>query len=192
MDHRGHPKNPLHREQLHLEQLSARFLEASAEEDPSLVKTLGALKADGLRELGGILGRLDARGKGELDAEERLLARRVLSRLHKPTADTLVLTNKVLDYLDFNMSALIEEDELELCVKIIEAFSRADSDNDTLSHRELEMLYAVLRHLDTNENGQLDPHERHALYDGLSSPKAFLEAQKFANPHLRALLASAR
>jgi hypothetical protein len=192
MDQRGHPKNPLHREQLHLEQLATRFLEASAEEEPHLAKSLGSLNADGMRELGGILGRLDVRGKGELDATERLLARRVLVRLHKPSVEMLVLTNKVLDYLDLDANALIDEEELELCVRIIELFTHADGDNDTLSHRELEMLYAVLRHLDTNGNGQLDPNERLALHAGLAKPAEFLAAQKFSNPHLRALLANAR
>ena len=189
MDHRGHPKNPKRRADLPLDRIAAGFIAASADEAPDLAKQLGALNADGMRELGGVLGRLDARAKGELDAHERLLARRVLSRLHKPGAESLALTNKVLDYLDLNMSALIEEDELELCVQIIELFCRAESDNDTLTTRELQMLYAVLRHLDKDGNGQLDPLERVALHQGLGDPEAFLAEHRAFNPHLRRVLA---
>ncbi len=183
MDNRGHQKNPLYRGELPLELLAERFLDDSAEEAPSLAKQLGSLGKDGLRELGGILGRFDERGRGELDAEQRLLARRVLTRLHKPNAEMLSLTNKVLDYLDLNMSALIEEDELELCVQIIEMFSRAESDNATLSHKELEMLYAVLRYLDKDSNGQLDPLERIALHAGLKHPAEFLAEHRTLNPY---------
>jgi len=190
MNHRGHPKNPKRRADLPLDVLAAAFIAASAEEAPDLAKQLGALKADSMRELGGVLGRLDMRGRGELDAHERLLARRVLTRLHRPSADSLAMTNKILDYLDLNMSALIEEDELELCVQIIELFCRAESDNDTLTLKELEMLYAVLRHLDKDGNGQLDPLERVALHQGLGNPEAFLAEHKAFNPHLRRVLAA--
>ena len=189
MDHRGHPKNPKRRADLPLAELAAGFIAASVEEAPDLAKQLGALKDDGLRELGGVLGRLDVRGKGALDAHERLLARRVLTRLQKPSADGLGMLNKVLDYLDLNMSALIEEDELELCVEIIELFCRAESDNETLTLLELEMLYAVLRHLDKDGNGQLDPLERVALHQGLGDPEAFLAEHRAFNPHLRRVLA---
>ena len=192
MNHRGHPKNPIQRDALPLAALAESFLAASREEAPALAKQLGALDADGMRELGGVLGRLDARGKGELDPGQRLLARRVLGRLQKPTAESLVLVNRILDYLDLNLSALIEEDELELCVQVIELFSRAESDNDTLTTRELEMLYAVLRHLDKDENGQIDPLERAALHKGLSNPAAFLAEQRATNPFLRRILAAQR
>ena len=189
MDHRGHPQKPLRREDLPLGGLARTFIEASAEEDPTLAKQLAALDAQGLHELGGVLGRLDNRGAGELSPTERLFARRVLSRLHRPNHDSLVLTNRVLDYLDLNLSAILEEDELELCVEIIELFAHADSDNDTLSHRELEMLYAVLRHLDQDGNGRLDPDERAALRRGLAKPAAFLAEHRASNPHLKRVLA---
>ena len=190
MNHRGHPKNPIPRAELPLAALAESFLESSREEAPALAKQLAALDADGKRELGGVLGRLDARGKGELDPGQRLLARRVLGRLQKPAAESLVLVNRILDYLDLNLSALIEEDELELCVQVIELFARAESRNDTLSTRELEMLYAVLRYLDRDENGQLDPLERAALHQGLSRPEVFLAEQRKQNPFLRRLLAA--
>jgi hypothetical protein len=190
MDHRGHPKTPIRRADLPLDRLATAFIAASAEEAPGLAKALGALGPDGVRELGGVLGRLDTRGRGALEARERLLARRVLARLQRPDAESLALLNRILDYLDLNMSALIEEDELELCVEIIELFCRADSANDTLTRKELEMLYAVLRHLDRDGNGQLDPLERLALHKGLGAPAAFLAEHRQHNPHLRRVLAS--
>lgn len=192
MDHRGHPQRPLERSQLPLAHLAESFLTVSAEEDPGLAKSLGALDDEGKSLLGGVLGRFDLRGKGELDAQQRLLARRVLSRLHKPCTDGLVLTNRILDYLDLNSSAVLEPDELELCVEILELFAHADSDNETLSLRELEMLYAVLRHLDRSENGQLDPAERDALRRGLNEPAVFMTEQRASNPLLISVLEDQR
>jgi hypothetical protein len=52
------------------------------------------------------------------------------------------------------------------------------------------MLYAVLRFLDKDGNGQLDPIERVALHQGLANPAKFLKEQKLRNPHLRKVLAS--
>jgi len=189
MNHRGHPKKPIPRTQLPLERIAAGFLRESVEEAPDLVRQLGTLNELGMRELGGVLGRFDSRGRGELDARERLLARRVLGRLHKPGVDSLVLTNKVLDYLDLDMSALIEEDELELCVEIIERFCCAGGTGNRLTSREIEILYAVLRHLDKDGNGQLDAMERQALRKGLGSPQSFMEEHRKSNPHIQRLLA---
>ena len=101
------------------------------------------------------------------------------------SADGLTLANKVLDYLDLNVNAVLEEAELLLCIEIMELFARADSDNDTLSAVELEMLYATLRYLDTNNNGRLDHHERERLHQGLQNPKAFLAEQRAKNPLFR-------
>jgi hypothetical protein len=191
MDHRGHPKRPLDRCSLPLGGLSESFITASREEDPGLAKALARLDEPGKALLGGVLGRFDLRGQGELDGQQRLMARRLLARLHKPGIESLVLTNKILDYLDVNTSAVIEEDELELCVKIFELFSRADSPNETLSTRELAMLYAVLRHLDQNENGRLDAAEREALLRGLADPAVFMAEQRVCNPYLMAVLETA-
>ena len=188
MDVKGHPKKPLQRNNLPLATLANTFLAESRDEDPTLTKYLVQLDDAGMAQLGGVLGRFDPKGCGELDAAARLLARRILGRLHRPGLESLVLTNRALDYLDLNNNALLEEKELELCVEIFELFARADSDNDTLSVLELEMLYAVLRHLDTNHNGVLDSHERVRLRQGLDNPRSFLVEQRQHNPLLRSVL----
>ena len=90
-----------------------------------------------------VLGRFDQKGRGELDPSQRLLARRVLTRLRRPDRRILALANRVLDYLDLNRNALLEENELELTIEIMELFSRVETQNDTLSERELEVLALV-------------------------------------------------
>lgn len=174
MDVKGHPQRPLHRSQLPLSRLVATFIAHTREEEPRLLRYLDVLDDEGRTELAGVLGRFDRKGRGELDAQQRLLARRVLLRLHRPTGRSLALTNRALDYLDLDCNALIDDAELELCVEILELFAHADSDNDTLSERELEMMYAVLRSVDSNDNGVLDPHERARLRQGLEHPAALL------------------
>ena len=176
------------REDLPLEALVEDYMVYMEEEDPHLFKALGRLDKIGQRELAGILGRFDRKNKGKLDAHQRLLTGRVLSRLRKPTTETLSLTNKILDYLDLNTDSLIDEQELDLCIEIFELFAHADSDNDTLSEIELEMLYAVLRHIDTNDNRLLDPIERKILRKELNNPQAFLSNQRSSNPLLRDVL----
>ena len=173
---------------LKMDSLVDDFLSHAAEEDPGLAKKLGRLDDEGRRNLAGVLGRFDTRRKGALDARERLFAARILGRLRRPRKRTLALVNKILDYLDFNRSSILEEDELDLSIEILEVFARADSDNDTLSALELEMLYAVLRHLDRNNDQMLDSMERRRLREALDDPRAFLEVQKVENPRLRALL----
>ena len=165
-----------------LDSLVREFITASTEEAPSLAKGLDKLDEDGKRELAGILGRFDFRGQGKLDAQQRLFARRVLGRLHRLTTTSLTLTNQILDYLDLNSNALLEPNEVEFAVEILEMFAKADSINDTLSERELRMLYAVLRHLDSNDNRVLDKHEVKQLHDALEAPSAFLARQKRTNP----------
>jgi hypothetical protein len=151
---------------------------------------LGHLDAQGRLELGGVLGRFDFRHKGELDAEQRLMARRVLGRLHRPATSMLVLVNRVLDYLDLNNNALLEPDEVELCVEIFELFAHADSDNDTVSEHELELLYAAIRQMDRDDNHALDALERRELREALQNPKAFLERQRLRNPRVAELMRS--
>ena len=168
--------------------LAERFLEETDDEAPGLAKRLRRLDEEGMRNLAGILSRFDRGKRGQLGATERLFARRVLSRLRKPSTEGLALTNKILDYLDLNANAKMEDDELELCVEVLEMFARADSVNDTLSEFELQMLYAVLRHLDKNHNYFLDARERDELRIGLNDPKAFLESQKRTNPLLKEIL----
>jgi hypothetical protein len=190
MDVKGHPKRPLEREALPIEQLAESFLAQTREEQPALHGYLAELDEEGRRLLAGVLGRFDTKGRGELDAQGRLLARRILGRLHRPSGASLKLTNRVLDYLDLNRNALLEEGELELCIEIMELFARVDSSNDTLSEFELEELYAVLRHIDTNDNGVLDPNEKARLRQGLDDPESFLAEQQATNPRLRKLLVS--
>jgi hypothetical protein len=185
MDHRGHPKKPLERKGLPLESLVEGFVSATEEEDPSLAKHIKSLKNIGRRLLAGILIRFNQRGGNELDAEARLLSRRVLIKLHRMNEESLDWTNKILDYLDLDQNAIISLDELELCVEIMELFAHADSDNETLSPFELEMLYMVLRYLDTNDNGKLDSNEKDKLRQGLDDWDVFITDQKARNPHLR-------
>jgi len=189
MDIKGHPKKPLERDELPLAALVEAFRAQTREEDPGLAKYLDDLDAAGQQELGGVLGRFDQHGRGELEPGQRLLARRILGRLHRPGTASLEITNRILDYLDLNRNALIEENELELGVEVFELFARADSDNDTLSELELKMLYAVLRHIDTNDNGALDANERDRLRQGLDNAEAFLAQQKATTPLLKELLA---
>ncbi len=188
MDARGHPKRPLERKGLPLDSLVESFLKETEEESPSLAKYLKALVPHGRNELGGVLGRFDFQHRGHLNAEERLLARRVLGRLHRPSSAGLVLTNQILDYLDLNHNALLEPKEIEFCIEILEMFARADSDNDTVSEYELELLYAVLRDTDTNDNRVLDAHEKELLHEALESPKAFLQRQRVSNPRFAELI----
>ena len=189
MDVKGHPKRPLERTSLPIASLVDTFLAETSEEDPSLHGYLTKLDEEGRRLLAGVLGRFDQKGRGELDPSQRLLARRVLTRLRRPTRDILALTNRVLDYLDLNRNALLEESELELTIEIMELFSKIETANNTLSERELQMLYAVLRHIDTNDNGVIDSHEKERLRQGLDDPAAFLAEQQARNPELAKLLA---
>jgi len=188
MNHRGHPKKPVERESLPLSQLVQNFLAQTQEEAPALFKKLGDLDLDAKNQLGGILGRFDLKKKGELDARQRLLVRRIITRLHKPTEECFILTNKILDYLDLNLDAVIDEKELALGVEILELFATAESDNDTLSLFELEMLYSVLRHLDKDSSGHLEQFEKDVLQQGLKNPSAFLVSQKQTNLLLMKLL----
>ena len=188
MNHQGHPMRPLERASLPIDSLVNDFLAQTREESPALAKYLDDLDLVGKNELGGVLGRFDFHKRGSLDPHERLMARRILGRLHRPSKDSLTLTNQILDYLDLNHNAVLEEDEVSFTIEILEMFATADSDNDTLSEIELGMLYAVLRHLDKTDNHVLDAAERQQLHDALKAPRAFLERQKVVNPLLVKLL----
>lgn len=172
------------RNELPIDALVDNFLIATEEEDPSLHADLVALDDDGRRNLAGVLGRFDRSGKARLDATGRLLAARILTRLKTPTTEALATANKILDYIDLDANAQLDESEMELCVEILELFSSAESDNNTLSERELGMLYAVLRHLDDNDNHKLDAGERRELRKGLDEPEVFMAEQKRTNPLL--------
>ncbi len=176
------------RSELNLIPMVDDFLAITGEEDPRLFKALNNLDIEGKRNLGGIVGRFDRNGSKTLDSKERLMARRILGRLHKPTSNALAIVNKILDYLDLNENSLLEPEELELGIEILEKFSKVDSQNETLSELELGMLYAVLRYLDRNDNHVLDPEERHQLHKALDNVNSFLKTQKLENPYLQEVL----
>ena len=165
------------------------FLAATEEEDPRLFKNLAKLDEKGRVSLLGILGRFDRGKQRKMGARERLLSRRVLGRLRKPNREALALTNKILDYLDLNANASLEDNEMELCIEVLDVFARADSENETLSELELKMLYAVLRNLDENNNFVLDFNEVRKLRQALKEPRLFLEREKRENPLIKELLA---
>ena len=169
--------------------LADRFLDHAGEEAPALAKRLRPLDAEGKTGLAGVLGRFHRSGGEELSAEERLLARRILNLLHKPSTSGFAVLNRVLDYLDLNANAVLEASELEHGLGILEAFARADSVNETLSERELRMLYAVLRHHDRNDNYVLDRSERDLLHTALQDPEGFFLQQKRDNPLLIEVMA---
>jgi hypothetical protein len=157
------PNHVESRADLPIHRLVATFLAETRTEDPPLHKTISQLDDEGIRSLAGILGRFDERGDGQLDPAGRLQARRVVGRLRKPKASSLALMNRVLDYLDLNENGTLEDKELRLATDLFEAFQTAESDNDTLSDRELELLYAVLRGLDQDHDGRLSRKEREGL-----------------------------
>lgn len=177
------------RADLLLDTLVEAFLRHTDEEDPRLARELRKLDAEGRHNLGGVLGRFDERRTAELDATERLLARRVLLRLRRRTTGSLVLANKILDYLDLNADSLLSAKEVALCVDIFERFSGMESTNDTLSERELGMIYAILRDLDRDHDHALNPSERAALRRALDDPAKFLARQREENAALREILA---
>lgn len=173
------------RSDLAVDALVDHFMEATESEDVDLFNALAELDLEtGKQELAGVLGRFDPNGDRKLGPQERLLATRVLKRLHRPQAETLVLLNKVLDYLDLDGNANLDAKEMELIVEILELFGGAESDNGLLSQRELGMLYAVLRHMDANDNHALDAGERTELRRMLDDPKGFLAEQFQTNPLL--------
>ena len=148
--------------------LVSSFLEETKIEDPQLHKALSALDEEGLRNLAGVLGRFDERGLGLLEADERLKARRIVGRLRRPSTPSLALLNRVLDYLDLNGDGLLDGKEVGLATQVIGTFQTAESKNDSLSERELELLYAVLRGLDRDHDGRLSRDERLRLQELLA------------------------
>lgn len=144
------------------------FLAATYEEDPGLARSLAALDEQGKLELAGVLGRFENRGLAP--AQQRLMARRFLGRLRKPTAQGLALTNRVLDFLDRQGNSRLDDRGIAVGLELLDAFSRAESDNDTVSERELELLGKAVRLHDRDDNRVLDERElerlRAALKDG--------------------------
>lgn len=167
-----------------------RFLEHTREEDAPLASVLAALDPDGLHELGGILGRFHTGDPPELDQRRRLLAIRILRRLRTVTPEALGLTNTILDYLDLNTGGRLSAREFELCIEVFEIFADSESPDHLLSLRELQMLYAVLCHFDTDDSARLESKEIRWLRHALSDPPAFMQRMRLENPHVRRLLES--
>ncbi|MCU0292202.1 MAG: hypothetical protein MUF10_09485 [Thermoanaerobaculaceae bacterium] len=144
------------------------FLDATREEDPGLARSLGALDEKGQLELAGVLGRFD--GRGLAPAQQRLMARRFLGRLRKPTGHGLVIANRVLDYLDRDGDARLNDHEASVGLELLDIFARVESDNHSLSERELELLEGAVRFFDRDSNRVLDEGElqrlRAAIKDG--------------------------
>jgi hypothetical protein len=159
------PSHVESRADLPIRRLVASFLEETQVEDPRLFKALSTLDDEGTRNLAGVLGRFDAQGVGVLEAEERLKARRILVRLRRPSTSSLALLNRVLDYLDLNGNGLLDGREVRLTDQVIETFQTTESKNDSLSDRELELLYAVLRGLDRDHDGRLSRAEQLRLQE---------------------------
>ena len=170
-----------------LKQLVSDFLKHTEREDAKLFKALDKL-GDASDPLGRFLSRFDRDESGSLDERERELARRVLVKMHRPSAKALELLLGAIDYLDSNKNQRLEHEELGMAIEILELFSRAESVNDTLSTRELEMLHAVLRRLDPAKTGILDAAARSSLRDSLWEPDAFLAEERKRNPEFDKLM----
>ncbi len=163
-----------------------RFLAATRAEDAKLAKGLDRLEGDAHAALSALLDCFDGDRDGALDEEERGLARRVLDKLHRPSLRGLEQLGAALIRLGGGQAP--GRQELALAVEILELFCRADSVNDTLSQKELDMLLAVLEQVDSDGNGVLSADERARLRDQLWDADAFLAEQKQSNPKLRKLL----
>jgi len=169
------------------ERVSA-FLADLDGEDAKLAKALGRLGDDATVHLEAVVARFDRAHSGKLDEGDRELARQILHLLHRPSPRGLELLASILAFLDCDTDRVLDHQELNLATEVLELFCKADSANDTLSNKELEVLQAVLMHLDKDGNGVLDEAERRALRDELWDPAAFLEGQKRDNPLVRELL----
>lgn len=172
----------------HLEQTLKSYLSHAKEEMPKVASAAEQLDDEGRRLLAGVVGRFDLRDNRSLNEKERLMVARVFGRIRKVDHDTLLALNKVLDYIDLNANANIEAAELELGVELMEAFSGVESDDNTMSGRELEMLYAVLRNLDANDSRKLESDQRMKLRSRLQDPTKFWAEEKQNNPLLAPLL----
>ena len=71
----------------------------------------------------------------------------------------------MLDYLDLNGNGLLDGQEARLASQVVGTFRTAESLGDSLSDREVELLYAVLRGLDRDHDGRLSRDERLRLQD---------------------------
>lgn len=164
------------------------FLNETESEDAKLHKQLSKLLDDAGDELAEVVGRFNRSGGDALTADEREEVRKVLGLMYRPNAKGLQILSGILGYLDVDASSVLDHREVMLAIEVLELFCKADSENDTLSNKELEILQAVLMHMDSDGNGKIDPAERNALRDELWEPEAFLEKQKADNPLVREIL----
>ncbi len=171
------------------EALISTYIDQIRGDDPGMANHLASLEAAGQKELGFVLTRFDLRSQDTLNPRERIQATRVLKRVQKFSEHSLNALNRVLDYLDLNANSKLEPYETELVCEMIEAFCRVDSDNETLSTIELELMYAVLRNLDDDNTHRLEADERLKLRSSLKDPKAFWIREKETNPLVQEILA---
>jgi len=164
------------------------FAAWATSEDPNLARSIERLDDDARAALGQVLARFDCSHDGQLTPKESWFAARIVNLLYRVSGSGLERIARVLDYLDVDENRRIELDELQLAVEIFELFTKADSVNDSLSNKELDMLLAVLDNLDENDNGVLDPKERAALRDALWTPDEFMAEQRATNPALQELI----
>ncbi len=148
------------------------FIKQTKAEETRLGKQLD--KVAEVDVLHAVLSLFDFAHRGRLMAHERKMAQGVLIKMHTMSAKGLVLLHRVLTYLDVNENQMLEHPELTLALEILDLFCRADSVNDTLSVKELEMLVTVLERMDTNMRGVLDEDQRTKLRDELWAPDEFL------------------
>lgn len=154
--------------------LRARFLAATFEEDASLAAALSSLDEPASRALSGVLGRLVGPHAHELEPRARLSARRLLGPLRRHDAESLGLLNKVLDYLDLDLNGRLDEEEIELAARTLEAFAALTPPALQLSLPELRTLASALRSLDANDDHRLDVGERARLTESLSDLRRLL------------------
>lgn len=164
------------------------FLSDIESDDSKLAKQLGKIRDEAEDNLVEVIARFKHGDGDSLSEPERKLACRVLTLLHRPSPKGLELLSSILGYLDMNTNSKLEHAEAMLAVEVLELFCKADSDNDTLSNKELEVLQAVLMHIDADGNGVIDATERTALRDELWEPEEFLARQKRDNPLVREVL----
>ncbi len=165
------------------------FLRTAANDDPAQAHAIQALDDAGREQLAGVLGRFDLRDHDALSRKEQVTAGTVLARLRKIETPSLVLFNKGLDYLDLNANSKLEANEVRLTIEVLDAFAGIDSDNRVYSEHELELLLAVLRHLDQSNTGRLEKDERMKLRSRLEDPEKFWNEEKANNPLVKDLLA---
>lgn len=175
------------RNTLKLPEMAKMMIQRTREDDPALAKVLEQLEESGMREMGGVIGRFANGPEGVSDPRVRLQVRRLLGRLHKPDGRMLSKLNRILDYMDLNADARLEESEMELCLQLLERFSGLVSENHTLSAVELDLLYAVLRFADRNGNGRLEETERAQLLKEIQGGRSFLRRQFSDNQEFRGI-----